>query len=108
MSIEGSSPVVLRGDFRPDFTSENAREAFDSIADWAMQIVEIIRANPQGLACAALSKVNVLARMTGLEADSTADVAGADLNKVWGITFSPREAEAQALAETWISKAKKS
>ena len=99
-------PPTLAGDFAADFTSADAREAFDSIAERMARIVEIIEANPKGLTGAALAEVGLQARLAGLEADSTAGDTRADLNAAWGILFVASEVEAQALATIAIDKAR--
>ena len=105
MNTKKSPPTVLTGDFAEGFTDTDARMAFDTIAERMARIVEIVAANPEGLTGAALIEIEMLARLTGLEADSTAGDHG-DLNKIWGIRLVASEIEAQALAAIAIDKAR--
>ncbi|RYF61155.1 MAG: hypothetical protein EOO27_03090 [Comamonadaceae bacterium] len=66
-------------------TSIDQRKALDSIAEMAMRIVNLLKANPARLNGAPLAEINVLARLIGLTADSTDSDAGANLNDVWGV-----------------------
>lgn len=96
---------VLTGDFRQGFTSADARAAFDGIADRMTCILKIIE-NPKGLSGSDIAGISVMARMAGLEADSTAGDVNSELGKAWGLRFIACEVEAQALAAGAIEKAR--
>lgn len=96
----------LTGDWVAGFTSDDACEMRDSIAEKMARIAEIIAANRHGLTSAALAEVDLLVRLAGLEADSTAGDVHADLNAAWGVRFVANEVEAQALAASAIDRAR--
>lgn len=101
-----STSNLASSDFREGLTSAEARDAFDAIAHRMECIVKIIADNPQGLTGTVLAEVGLMARLAGLEADSTAGDVRADLNAAWGVRFVACEVEAQALAAIAIDKAR--
>ena len=105
MPIRNASAALLASDFKENLTSSDTRAALEAIADRMAPIVEIIQAIPKGLSGAALVEVDLQARLSGLEADCTADDTHAGLNAAWGIVLVASEVEAQAFTALAIDKA---